>query len=52
MAATRIVEEERGTFTGAARGLHQGYWAGDFSARRTSANGPTSPGQLIQDDAA
>jgi hypothetical protein len=30
MAATRIVEEERGTFTGAPRNPHQGYYAGDF----------------------
>lgn len=33
MAATRIVEEERGTFTGSPRSPHQGYYAGDFSGR-------------------
>jgi hypothetical protein len=30
MAATRIIEEERGTFTGTVH-AHQGYYAGDFS---------------------
>ena len=29
MAATRYIEEERGTFTGARR-AHNGYYAGDF----------------------
>jgi hypothetical protein len=31
MAATRINEEERGTYTGTPRNPHQGYWAGDFT---------------------
>jgi hypothetical protein len=31
MAATRIVEEERGTCTGSPRNPHQGYYAGDFT---------------------
>jgi hypothetical protein len=31
MAATRIIEEERGTYTGTPRNPHQGYWAGDFT---------------------
>ena len=31
MTATRIIEEERGTFTGTPRNPHQGYYAGDFS---------------------
>lgn len=33
MAATRIIEEEHGTFTGTPRNPHQGYYAGDFSGR-------------------
>ena len=33
MAATRVIEEERGTFTGSPRNPHQGYYAGDFSSR-------------------
>lgn len=33
MATTRIIEEERGTFTGTPRNPHQGYYAGDFSGR-------------------
>jgi hypothetical protein len=40
MASTRIIEEERGTYTGPLR-RHNGYWAGDFTSTRTS--GPTRP---------
>ena len=40
MAATRIVEEERGTYRGAPRHPHNGYWAGDFFTARTR---PTRP---------
>lgn len=32
MAATRIIEEERGTLTGVPRSRHQGYYAGDFGS--------------------
>jgi hypothetical protein len=39
MAATRVIEEERGTFTGTPRNPHQGYYAGDFSSRPAAANG-------------
>ena len=39
MAATRIVEEERGTFTGTPRNPHQGYYAGDFTNRPTTYDG-------------
>jgi hypothetical protein len=39
MAATRIVEEERGTFTGTPRNPHQGYYAGDFTTRSTELDG-------------
>ena len=39
MAATRIVEEESGTFLGTPRNAHQGYYAGDFSRRTTTPNG-------------
>ena len=39
MAATRIVEEERGTFTGSPRNAHQRYYAGDFSRRPVTAAG-------------
>jgi hypothetical protein len=39
MAATRIIEEERGTFTGTPRNPHQGYYAGDFSRTSTSYDG-------------
>jgi hypothetical protein len=33
MAATRVIEQERGTVTGTPRNPHQGYYAGDFSGR-------------------
>ncbi len=39
MAATRIIEEERGTYTGAPRNPHQGYYAGDFTNRPTVSDG-------------
>jgi len=39
MAATRIIEEERGIFVGTPRNPHQGYYAGDFSGRPTPLNG-------------
>lgn len=39
MAATRIVEEERGTFTGSPRNPHQGYYAGDFSGTSRELDG-------------
>ena len=53
MAATRIIEEERGTFTGAPRSSHQGYWAGDFSRRITTAPaGSGVPSGYAEDDAA
>lgn len=31
MASSRILEEESGTYTGAPRHPHNGYYAGDFS---------------------
>jgi hypothetical protein len=52
MAATRIIEEERGTFSGTPRGSHQGYWAGDFSTRTTAPSGFGFPAEYVQDDAA
>ena len=39
MAATRTVEEERGTFVGAPKNPHEGYYAGDFSRRPNELNG-------------
>ncbi|MFP5335386.1 MAG: hypothetical protein ACLGIV_08740 [Actinomycetes bacterium] len=36
MAASIIIEEERGTTTG-YRHPHNGYWAGDFSATNREA---------------
>ena len=39
MAATRIVEEERGSFAGSPRNPHQGYYAGDFSRRPPAYDG-------------
>lgn len=39
MAATRIIEEERGIFVATPRNPHQGYYAGDFSVRPTPLNG-------------
>jgi hypothetical protein len=38
MAATRIIEEEHGTYVGTPRSPHQGYYAGDFSARPITLN--------------
>jgi len=52
MAATRIIEEERGTFNGAPRSSHQGYWAGDFSNRTITTQSLGSPAVYPQDDAA
>ena len=39
MAATRIIEEERGIFVGTPRNPHQGYYAGDFSGPPTPLKG-------------
>ena len=39
MAATRIVEEERGSFTGTPRNPHQGYYAGDFGGSPSAFDG-------------
>ena len=39
MAATRIVEEERGTFAGTRRSSHQGYYAGDFRRNASTYDG-------------
>lgn len=33
MAASLIIEEESGTYTGRARHEHNGYYAGDFSGQ-------------------
>lgn len=33
MAATRIIEEDRGIYVGTPRHPHQGYYAGDFTGR-------------------
>ena len=43
MASTRIVEEERGTYTGQIRPQHNGYWAGDFSTSASITSGATLP---------
>ena len=37
MAATVDIEFESGVYTAPTR-RHQGYWAGDFNARTTSAD--------------
>jgi hypothetical protein len=39
MASTRIVEEERGTYTGQIRPQHNGYWAGDFPSSVPAPSG-------------
>ena len=44
MASTRIVEEERGTYTGHIRPQHNGYWAGDFSTSVPVTSSATRPG--------
>ncbi len=36
MAATRIIEEERGTYISHVH-PHNGYWAGDFSRREVQS---------------
>ena len=43
MASTRIVEEERGTYTGQIRPQHNGYWAGEFSASVPTPSGAPVP---------
>jgi hypothetical protein len=40
MAATRIIEEERGVYVGHVH-THNGYYAGDFTRRET--RGPVAP---------
>jgi hypothetical protein len=45
MAATRVIEEERGSYTGAPRNPHQGYYAGDFSGRPVTVIGLTPASQ-------
>lgn len=42
MAATRYIEEERGTFTGVVH-AHNGYYAGDFRRRAASRPGVFNP---------
>ncbi len=44
MAATRIVEEEHGTYRGGPTRQHNGYWAGDFSTQVPATAGATRPG--------
>jgi hypothetical protein len=39
MAASLIIEQEQGTYVGAPRCMHQGYYAGDFSVQPTPPNG-------------
>lgn len=36
MAATRIIEEDHGTYFGTPRHPHQGYYAGDFGRLSTT----------------
>jgi hypothetical protein len=55
MAATRVVEEERGTYVGFVH-AHNGYYAGDFSRRadrptsvRRNRVYPTFPERPVQD---
>lgn len=43
MASTRIVEEERGAYTGHIRSQHNGYWAGDFSSKVPATSTATRP---------
>jgi hypothetical protein len=43
MAASRIIEEESGTYTGRIRHAHNGYYAGDFSAQPPPTFGPIRP---------
>ena len=43
MAASRIIEEESGTYTAPHRHAHNGYYAGDFSAQTPTTFGPTRP---------
>jgi hypothetical protein len=39
MAASLIIEQERGTYVNTFRGRHQGYYAGDFSAQPAQRDG-------------
>ncbi len=48
MAATRVIEEERGTFVATPRNPHQGYHAGDFSRRPSAPNGFARAAQYAQ----
>ena len=43
MASTRIVEVERGTYTGRLVHPHNGYFAGDFHATRQPTVAPARP---------
>ena len=43
MAASRIIEEDSGTYRGHRVHRHNGYYAGDFSAQPPTTFGPTRP---------
>jgi hypothetical protein len=43
MASNRIIEEERGTYTGRIIHSHNGYYAGDFNTSRQPTAGPARP---------
>jgi hypothetical protein len=45
MASNRIIEEERGTYTGRVVHSHNGYYAGDFHGSRQPTAGPARPHQ-------
>jgi hypothetical protein len=44
MAASRIIEQESGTYTARIRHPHNGYYAGDFTQTPRSEAGPPVPG--------
>ncbi len=49
MASTRIVEVERGTYTGRLVHPHNGYYAGDFhAANEVGSPGPAMPNGRVR----
>jgi len=50
MAASRIIEQESGTFTGRLH-RHNGYYAGDFSDRSSEARSSAVPHHPIRPEA-
>ena len=43
MAASLLIEDESGVYTGSIRHPHNGYWAGEFSGSQTTGCAAVTP---------